>query len=147
MNLDDYIYDLYLDCEFLCHLINSTSSKEDQNYFFELLKYKQNKISAVLSPANHPHFRSLPNNYNTQTTLSNQYTEEELSVFNGTNGYPAYVAVDGIIYDVTSSPNWINGSHHGFMAGKNLTKEFYSCHTSKSTLSPYNKVGILVKNK
>lgn len=147
MDFNDYIYDLYLDCEFLCHLINSTSSKEEQNYFFELLKYKQNKISTALSPSDRSYFRTLPNDYNNQTMLSAQYTEEELSVFNGTNGYPAYVAVDGIIYDVTSSPNWVKGSHKGVMAGKNLTKEFYSCHTSKSLLTPYKKVGILVRNK
>ena len=33
----------------------------------------------------------------------------------------AYVAVDGIIYDMTDSAAWKNGDHNGFEAGKDLT--------------------------
>lgn len=50
-------------------------------------------------------------------------TLEELSAYNGENGSPAYIAVDGIIYDVTNVPQWKNGKHNGFTAGKDLTEE------------------------
>jgi predicted heme/steroid binding protein len=48
-------------------------------------------------------------------------TLEELSEFNGKNGNRAYVAVNGIIYDVTDSARWKNGGHNGFEAGNDLT--------------------------
>lgn len=49
-------------------------------------------------------------------------TLEELAEYNGKNGNPAYVAVDGIIYDVTDSSMWGEGEHNGFEAGKDLTE-------------------------
>lgn len=58
----------------------------------------------------------------TQTTEL-ELTLEELAKYDGKNGQPAYVAVDGIIYDVTNSPAWKGGGHNGFMAGKDLTQE------------------------
>ena len=50
-------------------------------------------------------------------------TLEELAEYNGTDGNPAYIAVDGIIYDVTDSAMWSGGEHNGFEAGKDLTEE------------------------
>lgn len=48
-------------------------------------------------------------------------TSEELAEYNGKDGSPAYVAVDGVIYDVTDSDLWQEGEHNGFEAGKDLT--------------------------
>lgn len=50
-----------------------------------------------------------------------ELTLEELSKYTGQNDYPAYVAVSGLIYDVTDSPRWRNGVHNGFQAGQDLT--------------------------
>lgn len=50
-------------------------------------------------------------------------TLEELAAFDGTNGKPAYIAVDGLIYDVTNSALWKNGAHNGYTAGRDLTTE------------------------
>ncbi len=48
-------------------------------------------------------------------------TLEELAEFDGKDGRRAYVAVDGIIYDMTDSSLWKEGGHHGFQAGQDLT--------------------------
>ena len=48
---------------------------------------------------------------------------DELSAFDGKDGQPAYIAIDGVIYDVTSVPQWANGDHNGFTAGNDLTEE------------------------
>lgn len=48
---------------------------------------------------------------------------EALSAFNGKDGQPAYIAVDGVIYDVTEVSFWKNGDHNGFEAGRDLTEE------------------------
>ena len=52
------------------------------------------------------------------------FTLEELSKYNGKNGQPAYVAVDGVVYDVTNVEAWKNGEHKmGLTAGNELTEE------------------------
>lgn len=50
-------------------------------------------------------------------------TVEELALYNGQDGMPAYVAVDGVIYDVSDVEYWSGGTHNGFEAGKDLTNE------------------------
>lgn len=60
---------------------------------------------------------------------SNQrtFTPAELAEFNGKDGKPAYVAVDGVVYDVSASRSWVDGEHTrcnlGAMAGKDLSAE------------------------
>ena len=50
------------------------------------------------------------------------FTLDELATYNGKDGQPAYVAVDGVVYDVTASPEWTNGEHKmGVTAGQDLT--------------------------
>ncbi|CZR10065.1 Predicted heme/steroid binding protein [Trichococcus ilyis] len=52
------------------------------------------------------------------------FTLEELSQYNGKNGQPAYVAVDGVVYDVTNVEAWKDGEHkQGLTAGNELTEE------------------------
>lgn len=52
------------------------------------------------------------------------FTLQELSKFDGQNGHPAYIAINGIVYDVTKVRKWKNGEHKGFSAGKDLTADF-----------------------
>lgn len=50
-----------------------------------------------------------------------ELTLDQLKQYDGKNGNPAYVAVDGVIYDVTDVPQWKNGDHNGYSAGNDLT--------------------------
>jgi predicted heme/steroid binding protein len=45
------------------------------------------------------------------TTQQRTFTLDELKKYNGKNGNPAYVAVNGVVYDVTNSRLWKNGLH------------------------------------
>lgn len=72
-----------------------------------------------------------------------KFTLNELAQYDGTMGKPAYVAVNGIVYDVTNISKWRGGKHYGLTSGKNLTSEFQTCHGISSKLEKLPKVGIL----
>lgn len=49
------------------------------------------------------------------------FTAEELSHYDGVEGRPAYVAYNGLVYDVSESPEFPEGDHYGYMAGEDHT--------------------------
>jgi predicted heme/steroid binding protein len=53
------------------------------------------------------------------------FTLDELAQFNGKNGAPAYVAVDGVVYDVSNARMWGDGKHDpcdlGAVAGADMS--------------------------
>ena len=56
-------------------------------------------------------------------------TLSQLSQYDGRNGRRAFIAVSGIIYEVTNSPRWAGGIHNGnssISAGNDLTREINS---------------------
>lgn len=71
-----------------------------------------------------------------------EFTLNELAQYDGGMGKPAYVAVNGIVYDVSNVPSWGGGTHFGLQAGKDLTDEFQGCH-SMEILQKLTKVGML----
>lgn len=75
-----------------------------------------------------------------------ELTLEELKQYDGSDGKPAYIAIDGKIYDVSVIPNWSGGSHNGFKAGNDLTEEMkeISPH-GVSKLQFVDEVGIIVE--
>lgn len=72
-------------------------------------------------------------------------TIDELAKYNGKNQMPAYIAVNGIVYDVTFQGAWAGGTHFGLTVGKDLSNEFKSCHNTQSILDKLQKVGTLQK--
>lgn len=52
------------------------------------------------------------------------FTAQELATFDGREGRAAYVAYEGIVYDVSDSAMWSGGDHEGaHSAGADLTAE------------------------
>jgi len=72
------------------------------------------------------------------------FTLEELAKYDGKDGNPAYVAVNGVVYDVTNNAAWAAATHFGLSAGKDLTNQFASCHAGANILNMLPKVGTLV---
>lgn len=73
-------------------------------------------------------------------------TLEALSEFDGREGRNAYVAIDGVLYDVTNSSQWPNGLHRGSVqAGQDLTLilDTESTH-GRELLARVPKIGYLV---
>nr|AAK11585.1 HypQ3 [Clostridium acetobutylicum ATCC 824] len=112
----------------------------------QIKKYYKNLIAAELKESRRLVIRS---------TFTNEYREprreftlEELSKYNGENGKPAYVAVNGTVYDLSLAPSWGGGTHFGLYAGKDLSSEFNSCHKGiMSILTSLPRVGALIKEK
>ena len=71
------------------------------------------------------------------------FTLDELKTYDGQNGNPAYVAVSGIVYDVTNVKGWNNGSHQGMTAGTDLTSEIGNSPHGTSALDGLTIVGTL----
>lgn len=73
-----------------------------------------------------------------------EFTLEELSQYNGSDGNPAYVAIEGIVYDIGNTMTWSGGTHFGLTAGQDLTSQFNSCHGIVDILNSAPKVGVLI---
>ena len=66
----------------------------------------------------------------------------ELTKFDGKNGNAAYVAVAGIIYDVSASPLWKEGVHEDIHhAGTDLTEALAHAPHVKAVLEKFPVVG------
>ncbi|MCX7709127.1 MAG: hypothetical protein N2484_04690 [Clostridia bacterium] len=71
----------------------------------------------------------------TQETVKT-FTREELAQFDGKNGRKCYVALYGVVYDLTDVKGWKKGSHgHGIIGGKDWTALFEK-HAPKSHKNP-----------
>ncbi len=83
--------------------------------------------------------KSNTTNSSTSSTVKT-FTLQELAKYNGQNGQPAYVAVSGVVYDV--SKVFVNGSHYSHVAGQDLTNAFLNQHIM-SQITKYPVVGKL----
>jgi predicted heme/steroid binding protein len=75
-------------------------------------------------------------------------TLKELAFYDGKDDRPAYIAVDGNIYDVSNDPYWRNGIHQGqFQAGQDLSEEILSSPHGKRYLTRVPLIGYLIEDE
>lgn len=56
-----------------------------------------------------------------------RFSERELRYYAGEFGRPAYIAYNGVVYDVTHAPNWRGGMHRNLhYPGLDLTRSLAS---------------------
>lgn len=78
-------------------------------------------------------------------TQEQTFTLDELKEFNGEDGNPAYVAIDGIVYDVTGVEAWAGGEHaEELTAGNDYTEEILTSPHGEDVLADLTEVGTLV---
>lgn len=72
------------------------------------------------------------------------FTLEELGEYDGQDGKAAYVAVDGVVYDVTNVGAWKDGKHPGGLeAGGEHTENVLAAPHGESVLKDLPVVGKL----
>lgn len=71
-------------------------------------------------------------------------TREELARCDGRDGRPAYVAVNGNVYDFTTSKLWSSGNHQGqHQAGTDLTAALATAPHVRAVIERFPVVGRL----
>ena len=117
------------------------------NHLRREVKILENKIDLFRQCDDLNNTNSQPKIYANQMQPPQEriFTLEELSQYNGRNGNPAYVAVNGVVYDVSNVPAWAFPTHFGLSAGNDLTTEFELCHGSAIVLERLPVVGILLQ--
>lgn len=75
--------------------------------------------------------------------LKKKFSVDELAIHDGVNA-PAYVACNGMIYDISESFLWQKGNHQGLhLAGRDLTEAFAEAPHGIEFLERFPVVGIL----
>lgn len=74
-----------------------------------------------------------------------KFTLSELAYYDGTMGKPAYVAVDGIVYDVSNSSRWREAMYRGLVVGRDITSQLKKYRGIDRKLDRFPKVGILTR--
>ena len=85
------------------------------------------------------------NNINGNLTKSNVYTLKQLkSYYDGRGGRPGYIAVNGVVYNITLAENWGGGTFMGMTQGNDLSA-FFNAHPKEYAKLKKSaiKVGIL----
>lgn len=124
-----------------------TSNNSYQRVFYEnLLNVEKDRYYQLYYQY---HFKkNMSNNeeYEIYKSGLRQFTNEELSQYDGSNGRPAYVAVNGIVYDVSLEATWGGGTHFSIYAGHDLTAQFNGCHLGRTEiLGKLPQIGLLIR--
>lgn len=76
--------------------------------------------------------------------VKKEFTAEELSRYDGTEGKPIYIAHKGRVIDVSGSKLWKTGKHmNRHSSGRDLTQEFNAAPHGLDVLDRYPQVGVL----
>jgi predicted heme/steroid binding protein len=72
------------------------------------------------------------------------YTAQQLALRNGQDKPEIWVAYKGLIYDVTDSRLWKNGTHYEHWAGQDLTEELGDAPHTEKVFEKFQAIGHLV---
>lgn len=141
----------------ICHLsqmqLLATSSYQKNYFQMQIDETVNGLINFFMMNSNNlyqlyePPVRQKSHMAQQQTVIREEVPEitiEELSQNNGSEGKPAYVAVNNNVYDMSQVIQWAGGTHFGLYAGRDVSNEFMACHKGMAEiLDKLPKVGVL----
>nr|WP_152537783.1 cytochrome b5 domain-containing protein [Agrilactobacillus composti] len=75
--------------------------------------------------------------------MDKTFTKTELAQYDGQDGRKKYVAIDGVVYDLTGFKAWASNNHHGNHPGQDLSEQIMKSPHKKNVLSKLTIVGKL----
>ena len=78
------------------------------------------------------------------TDLPKPYTRSQLALRNGQDRDEIWCAYAGVIYDVSASRLWRNGTHYQHWAGQDLTAELTEAPHTDGVFARFPVVGRLI---
>lgn len=145
MNDRDIIKNIINDMQNTINSLYITGNSCTKNVLLNSLRKSINDLSVLLLYDQKDIQTSISSKTNDRkNNQARAFTQAELSNYNGKNGSPSYVAVNGTVYDVTDNAAWAAATHFGLTAGRDVTREFASCHSGQPVLSKLKAVGKIV---
>lgn len=129
--LVEVIYQYKNEICFLNQMKILSASNFEKNNYIDKMEERTNQFIEQLEQFMNEYETNAENN--AETDMLREFTLEELAVYNGTNGNPPYVAVNGTVYDMSSITLWSGGRHFGMVAGRDLSQQFTTCHQGITT--------------
>lgn len=81
----------------------------------------------------------------TEAPAERRFTEQELRQYSGQRGQRAYIAYQGVVYDVTDAPNWRGGMHREMhYPGLDLTRSLRKAPHDEGVFARVPRVGTLL---
>ena len=97
--------------------------------------------------ASAPHGKKVVANVPVKGYLVRTFTPIELAQYNGTKNMPRYLAVSGVVYDMTNVPAWRSGGHQGGKAGTDITQRISGAPHGLNVLTKLPVVGFLITQR
>ncbi|SDK98289.1 cytochrome b5 domain-containing protein [Natronincola ferrireducens] len=134
---------IYHNIQYYQQMIILSTDPYQRMFYQDLLNNEVRRLNYWQWYNQYPNY---PSNQEGENAPSNQreFTLEELAQYDGSGGRPAYVAVNGIVYDVSLEATWGGGTHFSLYAGRDLTGAFMGCHGGRpEILKNLPQVGVL----
>ena len=127
------------------YILSTCNEPSQQILYANMLNYEINRYHQLFNQYQLKKNISTNEECDIRKTDKRQFTIEELSQYDGSNGRPAYVAVNGIVYDVSLEAAWGGGTHFRMYAGHDLTSQFNGCHGGRTEiLRNLPQIGFLI---
>lgn len=143
MNIDRELYFKYGEINELKYLMTLNWDTPRKKEYIDLLKNVLERVEELIMWDQKKDKDCSKETYHYDRESNKEFTLQELSYYDGSEGRPAYVAVNGKVYDVSLEAVWGGASHFGLKAGKDLTKEFGDCHKNTNILNNLKVVGVI----
>lgn len=140
INMDQYMYELYKESEYCKYNMMCANTFDHEIFYKNSLIEKLRELSDLLEDD----FKNPSSlSYHSSGIRQQEFTLAQLMTYNGANGSPSYVAINGLVYDVSNFLSWTGGYHFGVSAGTDATENFSTCHGDSKIIDELPKVGVL----